>query len=110
MRQRKFISLIGGAPSVSFYRVLKLTLTLVVLVASWELLCRLLQIPAFLIPAPSQVALRLYDKRDLYLIHTWTTIYETTAGFFLAVAFGIASAAVIVVIPKIGRASCRERV
>src|SRR5262245_55492749 len=97
-------------PLASLHRVLKLTLTLVVLVASWEALCRLLQIPAFLIPAPSQVALRLYDKHDLYFMHTWITIYETTAGFFLAVAFGIASAAVIVVIPKIGRASCRERV
>src|SRR5262249_58064677 len=81
-------------PLASLHRVLKLTLTLVVLVASWEALCRLLQIPAFLIPAPSQVALRLYDKHDLYFMHTWITIYETTAGFFLAVAFGIVSAAI----------------
>jgi NitT/TauT family transport system permease protein len=88
-------------PSTSLHRVLKLTLTLVVLVASWEALCRLLQIPAFLIPAPSQVALRLYDKHELYFMHTWITIYETTAGFFLAVAFGIVSAAIIVVIPRL---------
>jgi len=88
-------------PSASLHRVLKLTLTLIVLVGSWEALCRLLQVPAFLIPAPSQVALRLYDKRDLYFMHTWITIYETTAGFLLAVAFGIVSAAIIVVIPKL---------
>ncbi len=67
----------------------------------WEALCRLLQIPDFLIPAPSQVALRLYDKHDLYFMHTWITIYEPTAGFFLAVAFGIVSAAIIVVIPRL---------
>ena len=88
-------------PSASFHRALKLSLTLVALVATWELLCRALNIPVFLIPAPSQVAWRLYEKRDLYLIHTWTTLYETTAGFLLAVVFGILCAAIIVVIPKL---------
>jgi NitT/TauT family transport system permease protein len=81
-------------------RALKLTLTLVALVAAWEASCHLLAIPAFLIPAPSQVALRLYEKRDLYFIHTWVTLYETTAGFILAVGFGIICAAIIVVIPR----------
>jgi len=85
----------------AFHRALKLSLTLVALVATWELLCRALNIPVFLIPAPSQVAWRLYEKRDLYLIHTWTTLYETTAGFLLAVVFGILCAAIIVVIPKL---------
>src|ERR1700738_2083833 len=88
-------------PSASFPRALKLSLTLVALVATWELLCRALNIPVFLVPAPSQVAWRLYEKRDLYLIHTWTTLYETTAGFLLAVVFGILCAAIIVVIPKL---------
>ena len=60
----------------------------------------MLSVPAFLIPAPSQVALRLYEKRELYFAHTWVTVYETTAGFLLAVVFGIVSAAIIVAIPK----------
>jgi NitT/TauT family transport system permease protein len=85
----------------AFHRALKLSLTLIALVAVWELLCRALNIPVFLIPAPSQVAWRLYEKRDLYLIHTWPTLYETTAGFLLAVVFGILCAAIIVVIPKL---------
>ena len=85
----------------AFHRALKLSLTLIALVAVWELLCRALNIPVFLIPAPSQVAWRLYEKRDLYLIHTWPTLYETTAGFLLAAVFGILCAAIIVVIPKL---------
>lgn len=76
-----------------------LTLTVIALVALWEVLCDALNIPTFLIPAPSQVALRLYEKRALYFTHTWVTLYETVAGFLLAVAFGIVAAAVIVVIP-----------
>ncbi|HEY7243657.1 MAG TPA: ABC transporter permease [Xanthobacteraceae bacterium] len=83
------------------HRALTLIMTVAALIAAWEVLCRALHIPSFLIPAPSQVAWRLYEKRDLYLIHTWTTLYETTAGFLLAVVFGIVCAAVIVVIPKL---------
>jgi NitT/TauT family transport system permease protein len=88
-------------PPAAFHRTLKLILTLALLIAAWELVCRVLEIPVFLIPAPSQVAWRLYEKRDLYLLHTWITIYETTAGFLLAVVFGIVSAAIIVVIPRL---------
>jgi NitT/TauT family transport system permease protein len=88
-------------PSAPVHRALKLILTLALLIAAWELVCRVLEIPVFLIPAPSQVAWRLYEKRDLYLLHTWITLYETTAGFLLAVVFGIVSAAIIVVIPRL---------
>jgi NitT/TauT family transport system permease protein len=91
----------GGMASSGIQRALKLTLSLVALVVLWEVLCDAFHIPAFLIPAPSQVALQLYEKRTLYLNHTWATLYETTAGFLLAVAFGIVSAAIIVVIPKL---------
>jgi NitT/TauT family transport system permease protein len=82
-------------------RSIKLILTLVALVLLWEVLCDVLKVRPFLVPAPSQVALRLYEKRALYVTHTWVTFYETTAGFLLAVVFGIVAAAVIVVIPKL---------
>src|SRR5262245_49800858 len=85
----------------SYRRALKLTLTMVALVAVWELLCYALRIPLFLIPAPSEVALRLYEKRALYFTHTWVTLFETVAGFLLAVLFGVVAAAVIVVIPRV---------
>jgi NitT/TauT family transport system permease protein len=88
-------------PSPAMNRLLKLTLTMLALVILWEVLCDVLKVPSFLIPAPSQVALRLYEKRELYLAHTWVTLYETTAGFLLAVLFGITSAAVIVIMPKV---------
>jgi NitT/TauT family transport system permease protein len=87
--------------SAALHRVLKPTVTLLVFVAAWEALCHVLRIPAFLLPTPSAVAMRLFDKHDLYLFHTWITIYETTAGFFLAGIFGIVCAAIIVVIPRL---------
>jgi NitT/TauT family transport system permease protein len=88
-------------PSSAFHRTVKLTLTLLALLLLWEALCDGLRIPAFLIPSPSQVAVRFYEKRALFLSHTLITLYETTAGFILAVIFGMICAAIIVVIPKL---------
>lgn len=80
-------------------RILKVALTLIMLIVLWEIACRVFQVPSYLVPAPSAIGSRLYEKRDLYLGHTWITVYETLAGFALAVVIGVAAAALIVVIP-----------
>ena len=82
-------------------RVLKVGITLVVLVVIWEIACRAFQVPSYLVPAPSAIAEKLYEKRDLYLGHTWVTLYETLAGFALAVVIGVVAAALIVVVPSV---------
>jgi NitT/TauT family transport system permease protein len=82
-------------------RLLKVTLTLIALLVLWEIACRGFQVPSFLVPAPSDIGARLYEKRDLYLGHTWITLYETLAGFALAVVIGVIAAALIVVIPAV---------
>ena len=82
-------------------RVLNLLVTLVCMTIAWEIACKAFHIPTFLIPAPSDVALRFYQKRDLYLMHTWVTLFETVSGFFLAVVIGIILAAFIVIVPRI---------
>jgi NitT/TauT family transport system permease protein len=76
-------------------------LVLLVLVFLWQVMCELFKIPAYLIPSPIDVAVSLYEKRGLYFSHLLVTLYETTAGFLLATLFGIVSAAVIVVVPKL---------
>ncbi len=81
-------------------RALKVALTLVVLIVLWEVACRVFHVPSYLVPAPSAIGSRLYEKRDLYLGHTWVTVYETLAGFALAVVVGVLAAALIVVIPQ----------
>jgi NitT/TauT family transport system permease protein len=82
-------------------RVLKVGITLIVLVVIWEIACRAFQVPSYLVPAPSAIAKKLYEKRDLYLGHTWVTLYETIAGFALAVLIGVVAAALIVVVPSV---------
>jgi NitT/TauT family transport system permease protein len=87
--------------SFEFGRIAKITLSLIAFMVVWELTCHLFKVPTFLLPAPSDIALRLYDKRGLYLGHTWVTFYETVGGFVLAVLGGCLAAAVIVVIPAL---------
>lgn len=82
-------------------RTAKVVLTLIVATVLWELTCRVLRVPTFVVPAPSDIALRLIDKRSLYLGHSLTTLYETVAGFALAVAIGTVAAGFIVVIPAL---------
>jgi NitT/TauT family transport system permease protein len=79
-------------------RVLKVGLTLIVLVVVWEVACVAFQVPSYLVPTPTAIAAKLYEKRDLYFGHTWVTLYETVAGFALAVVAGVFAAALIVVV------------
>ena len=64
-------------------------LTLIGFVAAWELLTRLLNVPIWLVPAPSEIALALFDRgRDL-IGHTVVTFNETVGGFLLAIVLGV---------------------
>jgi NitT/TauT family transport system permease protein len=69
---------------------------LVASLAAWEAVVRLLRIPAFILPAPSQVGAALYrgTVSGIYLEHFWITLAETLLGFALGsvIAFVIGTA------------------
>ncbi len=87
--------------SGQFRRAFKVTLTLVCLVLLWEAACRIFEIRSIIMPAPSQIWLRLHDKAPLYLAHSWVTLLETAAGFVVAVIVGVGAAALIVMSPRL---------
>ena len=65
-------------------------------VAIWEASVVALKIPRYLLPAPMQVAERLFEDWGFLLYHSWVTVYETLGGFLLSVALGIPLAVLIV--------------
>jgi NitT/TauT family transport system permease protein len=72
-------------------RNLALTLLLFGLsIAVWETLVRVFEIPIFILPAPSQVAVALYRglANGLYLEHLKYTLLETLLGFIVGSALG----------------------
>ena len=74
-------------------------LTLGGLVVLWEIAVYLLEVPAWILPAPSEIVLALIDWSDELVLHTAVTLYETLAGYALAIALGIPIAIAIVYSP-----------
>jgi NitT/TauT family transport system permease protein len=75
------------------------TLTFVVLLVLWEVLVRQLNIPAWLLPSPSAIVLAMADWRGELVGHFLITLYETLAGFALAIAISIPLAVAVVYSP-----------
>jgi putative hydroxymethylpyrimidine transport system permease protein len=69
------------------------TLAMLVL---WEAIIRGFDVPKYLFPAPSQVALSLRDDWSAYLAPaTWVTLNEVVVGFAIAVVAGVGLAIVL---------------
>ncbi|MBQ6586496.1 MAG: hypothetical protein IJH83_06805, partial [Coriobacteriales bacterium] len=54
----------------------------------WEFACRLGIVPAFLLPAPSSVAMALLKDAALIATHSATTLIESAIGLVIGVAIG----------------------
>jgi NitT/TauT family transport system permease protein len=68
---------------------IKPLISLVLIIAVWDLSIRIFKIPPYQIPPPAGVLDALIDGwRDL-LAQAWPTTYATVCGFFLSAAFGI---------------------
>ena len=71
----------------------------VVLVAIWEASVRLLDIPRFLLPAPSEIARLAFDEWPLLRMHSLHTIGSILSGYVAAVAFALAVSALMIRFP-----------
>jgi len=71
-------------------------LFLLAMIAVWEAVIRAFDVPKYLFPAPSQVALALRDDWSAYLAPaTWVTMNEIVLGFVIAAVTGVALAIIL---------------
>ena len=72
-------------------------LLIAVFLAVWEAGVRLLEIPLFILPTPSNVFTALYRgiASSLYIDHVWITITETLLGFVLGTSLAFVLGTVI---------------
>jgi NitT/TauT family transport system permease protein len=75
------------------------TLTLLALVALWELLARWSGIPSWLLPAPSAIGEAMVDWRGELTLHFMVTLYEVLIGFALSIVVSIPLAVAVVYSP-----------
>jgi NitT/TauT family transport system permease protein len=79
--------------------ILGATLTLLALVALWELLVRASNLPGWLLPAPSAIVQALAEWREDLVRHSLVTLYETLLGFALAIVISVPLAVAVVCSP-----------
>jgi NitT/TauT family transport system permease protein len=75
------------------------SVTLLLLIALWEYLVRQFQIPGWLLPAPSAIAVAMFEWRVEMAAHSMVTLYETLVGFALAIAISVPLAVAVVYSP-----------
>ena len=75
------------------------TVTLLALVALWEILARWSGIPSWLLPAPSAIAEAMLDWRGELTLHFMVTLYEVLMGFALSIVVSVPLAVAVVYSP-----------
>lgn len=82
----RFLARMRARPEIPLAIVL-----FIAIVGGWELLVRVLDVPAIIVPAPSAVFVALVEglQSPKFLYHFWITFYETIAGFGLGAAIGL---------------------
>ena len=80
------------------------TLIIVGLLLVWEVLVRVTGVPAFLLPAPSDIAVYMVRDWQVLLAATLSTSYITLVGFALAVVIGLVLAVLLVMSERVERA------
>jgi ABC-type nitrate/sulfonate/bicarbonate transport system permease component len=87
---------------ISRYRHQLATVTLALVIAlAWEGAVRAFAIPTIILPAPSAIALNIFENFDKYLEHAWVTSYEILIGFAVGALFGIGIALAMLEFPAI---------
>jgi len=80
------------------------SLVLLSLLAGWEILVRWAEIPAYTLPAPSQIAQTLWANWDSLIQSWWFTLKITFGALALACAGGVLIASVFALSPTLERA------
>lgn len=58
----------------------------------WEILVRALEVPKFILPAPSEILATLGSRRYDWIGNSWVTGLEIVGGYLLATVLGVATA------------------
>lgn len=71
-------------------------IAIIALVMLWQIFSVGLNIPVWLLPAPTRIVSELAQWWRVLPGHIWVTLYETLAGFFLAIIIGVPLAVLII--------------
>jgi NitT/TauT family transport system permease protein len=64
-------------------------LVLAGLLIVWEVCCIVFQVPEIILPKPTKIFAVFVQRFDILMAYCWDTLWTTTVGFLLAIAFGL---------------------
>ncbi|MBO9707752.1 MAG: ABC transporter permease [Caulobacter sp.] len=82
-------------------RVLAPLFLIVLLLAAWEVACRALEVPVYLLPAPSAIGRALVEGWPLLLASAWNTLATALIGLALASALACGLALLVSLHPAV---------
>ena len=88
-----------AAPARNWRKVLEQlspVLLIAFLVILWQILQRSLEIPVFLLPAPTDIVVLMIDEWSLIQMHGLSTIGSVVSGYFAAAIFALAISALMI--------------
>jgi len=66
------------------------------ILAAWEISVRLLAVPNYVLPAPSQIGAEIYVDRKIIFSQLGVTLFEISSGYFLSCVVGFCLSVLIV--------------
>jgi hypothetical protein len=90
------------APARSWRRTIERVSPLILvatLIVLWQVLVRFFEVPAFLLPAPTDIVRLMIDEWPLIQMHTLSTIWSITSGYIAATLFALFVSAVMIRYP-----------
>ncbi|MEZ9393820.1 ABC transporter permease [Vibrio splendidus] len=69
--------------------VMRLLISSAVILGLWQLVVVIFGMPSFILPAPAEVFIKLIERYDVLLKHTWVTAQEILLGLLLGLSMGL---------------------
>jgi NitT/TauT family transport system permease protein len=92
----------GRVAEIFSKRIMPL-LGILLFLGTWEIGVRIFELPSYLLPPPSEIAMTMIDQMDNLLEHSWVTAYEMLLGYVLAIIVGVPLAIAITASPAFDR-------
>jgi NitT/TauT family transport system permease protein len=87
----------------TFGRNLQTAIGPILLIGIWEVLCRLFNVPVWLLPPPSKIFIEGYEILPILPAHLFATLSAILGGFALSIAIGVPLAVMITYSPVLRR-------
>ncbi|OIN25962.1 ABC transporter permease [Vibrio barjaei] len=69
--------------------LLRVLVSFLIILGLWKAIVVLFELPSFILPAPEAVLVKLVERHDVLLKHTWVTTQEILLGLLLGLSMGL---------------------